>query len=74
MQSVVSLCNYQNTAVLYNMKTSGMTQKKYITNGDNNIIQMRSMSIILLVFMGDIYIFLYMSNEGCFTFITHHFA
>ena len=48
-------------------------QKKYITNEDNNIIRVRSTSIILLIFMSDIF-FLYMSNEGCFTFIIHHFV
>ena len=31
------------------------------------------MSIVLLIFMSDIF-FLYMSNEGCFTFIIHYFV
>ena len=35
-------------------------RKKYITNENNNIIQVHSI--------------LYMSNEGCFTFIIHHFV
>ena len=43
-------------------------QKKYITNEDNNIIRVRSTSIILLILMSDIF-FLYLSDEGCFTFI-----
>ena len=43
--------------------------EKYITNEDN-IIRVR---IILLIFMSDIF-FLYMSDEGCFTFIIHHFV
>ena len=30
------------------------TEKKYITNGDNNIIIVRSMSIILLIFISDV--------------------
>ena len=47
--------------------------EKYITNEDNNIIPVRSTSIILLIFMSDIF-FLYMSDEGCFTFIIHHFV
>ena len=33
---------------------------------------MRSTSILLLIFMSDIF-FLYMSNEGCITFIIHRF-
>ena len=37
-------------------------QKKYITNEDNNIIRVYSTSIILLIFMSDIF-FLYMSTE-----------
>ena len=47
-------------------------RKNRITNDDNNIIQLRGMSVILLIFMSDIY-FRYMSNEGCFSFIVHHF-
>ena len=42
-------------------------------NEDNNIIRVPSISIILLIFMSDIF-FLYMSNEGCFTFIIHYFV
>ena len=48
-------------------------QKKYITNEYNNVIRVHCTSIILLIFMSDIF-FLYMSNEGCFTFIIHHFV
>ena len=40
---------------------------------DNNTIQVRSTIIILLIFMSNIF-FLYMSAEGCFTFIIHHFV
>ena len=47
--------------------------EKYITNEDNNIIRVRSTSIILVIFMSDIF-FLYMCDEGCFTFIIHHFV
>ena len=43
------------------------------TEKDNNIIRVRSTSIILLIFMSDIF-FLHMSDEGCFTFIIHHFV
>ena len=43
--------------------------EKYIMNEDNNIIRVCSMSIILLIFLSDIF-FLYMSTEGCFTFIS----
>ena len=58
----------------YNRKTSRMTYtEKYFTNEDNNIIRVRSTSIILLIFMSDIF-FLYMFDEGCFTFIIHHFV
>ena len=32
------------------------------------------MSIILLIFILSIFFSLYMSNEGCFTFIIHHFV
>ena len=39
-------------------------QKKYLTNEDDNIIQVRRMSIIMLIiFMNDTF-FLYMSYEG----------
>ena len=37
-------------------------------NEDDNIIQVRSMSIIMLIFISDIFT-LYMSDEGFFTFI-----
>ena len=43
-------------------------QKIYITNKDDNIIRVCSTSIILLIFMSDIF-YLYMSNEGYFAFI-----
>ena len=32
---------------------------------------MPSTSVILLIFMSDIF-FLFLSNEGCFTFMIHH--
>ena len=47
--------------------------EKCITHEDNNIILVRSTSIILLIFMSDTF-FLYMSDEGCFTFIINHFV
>ena len=72
------------------------TEKKYTTNEDNNIIRVRSTTIVnlhewyicyvqveilyklQLVQNLNLYItyifFLYMSDEGCFTFIIHHFA
>ena len=58
-----------------NSKTSQMTyaEKIYIMNEDNNIIRVHSKSIILLIFMSDIF-FMYMSNKGWFTFIIHHFV
>ena len=41
---------------MYNRNTSLMTYtEKYITNKDDNIIQVRSISIILLIFMSDIF-------------------
>ena len=46
-------------------------QKKYITNEDN--IQVGNTSTILLNFVSDIFC-LYISNEGFFTFIIHHFV
>ena len=46
--------------------------EKYIMNEDD-IIRVHNMSIILLIFVNDIF-FLYVSNEGCFTFIVHHFV
>ena len=48
--------------VQYNRKTLRMTntEKKYITNEDNRIARVR--------------IFLYMSDEGYFNFIIHHFV
>ena len=42
-------------------------------NEDNDIIRVSSRSIILLFFMSDIF-FLYMSDEGCFTFISPPFC
>ena len=46
---------------IYNRKTSRMTctEKKYIKNEDGNIIQVSSTSIILLIFMSDIYFSVY---------------
>ena len=46
-----------------------MYQEKYIEN-DDNIIRVCGMSIILLFFKDDIF-FLYLSNEGCCTFVIH---
>ena len=40
-------------------------------NKDDNITQRHSMSIILYIFMSDI--FLDMFDEGCFTFIVKYF-
>ena len=58
---------------LHNEKTSQMTYtEKYIRNEDN-IIEVHSTSVILLIFMS-VSFFLYMSDEGCFTFIIHHFV
>ena len=60
--------------LMYNRKTSPMTYTdKYITNEDNNIVQVGSTSIILLISNHDIY-FVFMFNEGCFTFIINHFV
>ena len=49
----------------------GHRPKKCIMNEDSNIIQMSSTSVILLIFMSDIF-FLYMNDERCFTFIIHY--
>ena len=49
-----------------------ISAEKYITNEDNNMIQFRSTSIILLISMIGVF-FLYKPNEGCFTFIIFHF-
>ena len=46
------------------------TEKIYITNENNNIIRVRSTSIMLLIFLSDRFL-QYMSNEGWFTFIIH---
>ena len=48
-------------------------QRKYVTNEDDNIIRVSSMNIILLIFMTDPS-FMYIFNEGCFTFISHDIA
>ena len=40
-------------------------------NKDKNAIQVHSMLILLFIFMCDL--FLYMSKEGCFAFVIHHF-
>ena len=64
----VFLCVKTKTCILYIIGKLS----KYITNEDDNVIQVGSMSIILLFFMSDI-VLLYMSNEGCSTFIIHHF-
>ena len=40
---------------------------------EDNIMQVQSMSIILLICMIDILV-LYMSDQGCFTFIITHYA
>ena len=53
-----------------NRKTSQMTYAENIMN-KNNIRRVRSRSIILLIFMGDI-LFLYTCNGGGFIFIIHH--
>ena len=45
--------------------------KNYITNEDDNNLTVLSTSLILLIFMSDI-LFLFLSNEGCLTFISHH--
>ena len=59
---------------LVNKKSSQMTYtEKYITNEDNNIKGVHSMSILVLIFMSDIF-FWYMSIEGCLTFNIHHFV
>ena len=51
------------------------TEKIYIMNEDYTIIRVCSTSIILLIFMSDIYMsVIYVSYEGCFTFIVHHFV
>ena len=47
--------------------------KKFIVNKDENIVRVHRPSIILLIFMSDVF-FLDMSSEGCFTFIIHHFV
>ena len=61
---------------VYNMKTSQMTYTEKISRMKITIymyivIQVHSTSVILLIVMSDI-LFLYMSNEGYFTFIVHH--
>ena len=45
--------------------------EKYITHEDDNIIAVH-ITHIILIYMTDIF-FLYMYNEGCFTFVIHYF-
>ena len=64
--------HWQDTE-MENGKTSQMI------NTEKNISQMKitilykCVAQVLLIFMSDIF-FLYMSNEGCFIFIIHHFV
>ena len=59
---------------VYNRKMSQTTyMKKNITNEDNNIKRGQSLSVTLFLFMTDIF-FSYMSDEGRFIFIIHHFV
>ena len=55
------------------LDTAVLRNTEYITNEDNKIIRVRSKSIILLIFISDIF-FLYMSNGVSFPFIIHHFV
>ena len=55
-------------------ETFGMIcTKSYIPNEDDTIKQVRSMSVILFIFMTGIS-FAYVSGEGCFTFIIYYFV
>ena len=65
--------SYSNSGRLLEGEYSGPFFSTRPSPKDNNIIQVGSTSIILLIFMSDIF-FLYLSDEGCFTFIIHHFV
>ena len=72
IQSLQKASWIKSTQQNVNRETSPLTHKeRNVTYEDDNIIPVCSTSIILFIFMGDIF-FLYMSNVGCFTFIFHH--